>query len=59
MEAFIQDLRYGLRMLLKFPGFACVAVVTRALDIGANTAMFSFVNPWLLRPIPPKGPRAL
>ena len=59
MSTLLHDLRYGLRMLAKNPGFAAVAVLSLALGIGANTTIFSIVDKELLNPWPVKDPGRL
>ena len=54
METLFKDIRYGFRMMIKNPGFAIVAIFSLGLGIGANTAVFSFLNAFLLSPLPVK-----
>jgi len=52
IENLVADVRYGLRMLRKNPGFTAVVVLTLGLGMGANTAIFSYINAWMIKPLP-------
>src|SRR5215210_2388419 len=59
MENLLKDIRYGVRMLIKSPGFTLVAIISLALGIGANTAIFSIISSVLFAPLPVQEPARL
>jgi putative ABC transport system permease protein len=59
MDSLLRDLRHGLRRVLSTPGFAAIAILTLALGIGANVAIFTVVNAVLIRPLPLPSPDRL
>lgn len=59
LRAIWHDVRYGLRMILRNPGFSLAAIVTLALGIGGNTAIFTITNALLLKPLPYQNPKEL
>src|SRR4051794_19017014 len=59
MHSLLQDIRYGVRILLRSPGFAVVAILVLALAVGANVTIFTFIDAALLRPLPYDHPEQL
>src|SRR5207342_254318 len=59
LESFFADIRYGLRSMRRNPGFTALAILSLALGIGANTAIFSLVNTLMLRTLPVRDPQQL